>query len=49
MKKAWEIWSIFMEQKRVAKILDQLNGSNPKAVGFDIFSQKKINSPRCDY
>ena len=27
-----------------AKILDQLNTSNPKAIGFDIFLLKKTNS-----
>ena len=27
-----------------AKILDQLQTSNPKAIGFDIFLQKKINN-----
>ena len=27
-----------------AKILDQLNTSNPKAIGFDIFLLKKINN-----
>ena len=31
-------------RKVFAKIIDQVNSSNPKAIGFDIFLLKKINN-----
>ena len=46
MKKFRKIWAVSMEQKVFAKILDQLNTSNPKAIGFDIFfTEKDKQSP----